>query len=299
MRILHCFTWNLKDIEENLFDIKVAGFDAIQITPVQDFKDSLTDPLVRSENYWKIYQPINFGIGNIFGSKQDLIDLCEAAEKLDVKIIADVVINHVAGADDGSIKCHNSVADEIKDNPCIWKLQRNIDDWNDRYEQIYFSNGLPSLDLSKEYIQDIIINFMIELTRCGVKGFRIDACKHIALPHEGSNFFERLEEVREESEHELIMYGEIIFPSHELIRNYGMYIDILCNNCNEIRSYNQDDYIVFEESHDTYLTKGGMGYTRQTPTHEINNKHRELNKNFRNTLFYSRPLDNSWKHINK
>ena len=93
MRILHCFNWKLIDIIPNLERIKDQGFDAIQINPIQPLKEDGV------QEWWMSYQPISFKIGNYFGTKEDLKLLCGEASKYDIRIFADVVINHM-GADE-------------------------------------------------------------------------------------------------------------------------------------------------------------------------------------------------------
>lgn len=43
MRILHLFNWRLKDIVNQLDTIKMQGFDAIQINPLQPLKNEFSN----------------------------------------------------------------------------------------------------------------------------------------------------------------------------------------------------------------------------------------------------------------
>ena len=111
MRVLHLLSWKLDNIIPILDDIKNSGFEAIQINPIQPLKDEF------SNSWWMSYQPIDFTIGNRYGSKKDLINLCNKASEKEIIVIADVVCNHMAGRDDGSLLPHNKVANYLKNTP--------------------------------------------------------------------------------------------------------------------------------------------------------------------------------------
>ena len=104
--IFHAFNWDIKAIIENLLDIKKANFTAIQISPIQKCK--------QGDEWWKLYQCLSFSeIGNRLGTEEDLIELTKRANELDIKIIVDLVINHVAGNDRRELEPHEDVDKEI------------------------------------------------------------------------------------------------------------------------------------------------------------------------------------------
>ena len=99
MRILSLFDCNLESIVKFLPEIKHQGFDAVQISPLQNTKDD------SSREWWMLYQPINFNIGNRIGDRDSLKYLCEEAKKYGITIIADAVFNHLASINNiGSIR---------------------------------------------------------------------------------------------------------------------------------------------------------------------------------------------------
>ena len=83
-RVIHACNWSLNYVESNLKLIKDQGFTAIQLSPMQDHK--------KGNEWWKRYQPINFKIGNDLGSKEDLIRLCDKANKLGLKISSPYIL---------------------------------------------------------------------------------------------------------------------------------------------------------------------------------------------------------------
>ncbi len=280
MRVLHLFNWKLKDIIPFLGLIHEQGFEAIQINPIQPLKDE------SSLEWWMSYQPIGFRIGNRFGSKKELKELTKKAKECNLKIIADVVCNHMGGKDDGSLYPHEKVDTVLLNNSHFWKEPRNINDWNNRYEVINHCLGLPSLNLNNKELQIIILDFLKQLIECGIEGFRFDAAKNIGLPHENNSFWNIISEILKQEN--VITYGEIIFEKESIIYEYCKYIDVLTENT----LLDSSKIFKFIESHDTYLE---FGYTKPIPSYQINERYQELTKTNDKTLYYARPFDDAWQ----
>lgn len=280
MRILHLFNWKLEDIFDELETIGNQGFDAIQINPIQPLKNEFDNA------WWQTYQPIDFSVGNRFGTKNDLRKLCNLAKFYGITVIADVVCNHLAGADDGALKPHENVKEIYKNNPLFWKEMKPIYNWDDRNEVTSLCMGLPTLKTCNYDLQDRIIDFLNELIDLGVGGFRFDSAKNIALPKEGCDFWPRV--MNNLNRKDLFIYGEVIFADTYLIDEYCKYINVVTNCCGS----DKDKIIKFSESHDTYLE---FGYTRDISSHQITKNYQYLTKEFPNTLYYARPFDDEWK----
>lgn len=280
MRIVQMFCWNLNDIASSLDMVKSQGFDAVQITPIQPLKED--NPSI----WWLAYQPCGFHIGNIYGSKDDLINLCNEAHKRNIGVIADVIFDHMAGANDGSLNPNEKVDKELTNNKYFWKEKKNISDWHNRYEVTHYCMGLPGLNPNNHDLQDIIINFLNELLDCGIDGFRFDAAKNIALPEEGCDFWPRV--IYSLKKYGVNLYGEIIFEDEYLFSRYEQFFKILTNDT----PINKDNTIKFCESHDSYLD---FGYTRNMSSDTLEKQYTDLTSTYPNTLFYIRPYDNTWE----
>lgn len=283
MRILHLLNWPLKNIEYSLDKIASQKFDAIQINPIQPLKEP------GYKEWWMSYQPCGFQIGNIYGSKEELISLCEMAESYNIKIIADVICNHTAESTNEFLSPHELVDEQLKNNPQIWKEKINITDWDNRYQVTNYCMGLPGLQTANHDLQDIIIDYLNELVDCGVMGFRFDAAKSIALPEEGCDFWPRT--IYCLKKYGLFLYGEVLFASTELIDAYAKYINVLTN-------YSGSDIsrlVKYVESHDTFLSEDSLGYTKDIPSNRIAEQYYQLTTVYPNTLFYARPYDDTWK----
>lgn len=116
--ILQAFCWSYSEIEKNIEAIAAAGYSAIQTSPVQQPKDVSSSTDIAGQ-WWKLYQPVSFSIADNswLGNKNDLKSLCTAAHKYGVKIICDVVTNHLGASDDSYLQL---AADVKKYEPTIW-----------------------------------------------------------------------------------------------------------------------------------------------------------------------------------
>ena len=79
--IFHAWDWSFKTIEENLQGISDAGYTSIQVSPIQGNKDLNGDSMLTSQ-WWILYQPINFKIGNKqLGTRDEFKEMCEKAKE--------------------------------------------------------------------------------------------------------------------------------------------------------------------------------------------------------------------------
>ena len=67
-RILSLFDCPLKDVKRLLPIISNQGFNVVQVSPLQKNKNDTDD-------WWLLYQPLGFEIGNRIGNKESLYDL--------------------------------------------------------------------------------------------------------------------------------------------------------------------------------------------------------------------------------
>ncbi len=243
---LHAFNWTYNEVRENLEGIRNAGFKNVLLMPVQQPKGG-------GAEWWAFYQPLSFSIGesSSLGSKDDLIALCDEAEKYGICILADVVVNHMANIDDdhkeadGTPVVYPGVADY---EPTIY-LNRNEDvdgtgltfhhnrsaRGSGADTQFYAWGNLPDLDTSNPYVQERVLSLLKECIDAGIDGFRFDAAKHVETasdPDYPSDFWENtLEQAklyyREKTGADLYVYGEILnSPSGRSLSNYTRYMRI-------------------------------------------------------------------------
>ena len=290
MRIIQFLNWKIDKIIPYLSQVSQQGFDTIQINAVQPFKK------VEGQEWWATYQPLDFQVGNVYGSKEDLKRLCQEAEKYKLSIVVDVITNHLANNGAGQeIVPHYEVNKEIRNNPDCWKKHHKICEFNNYQDVIQESIGLPGLNLNNKDLQQRIISFLTDLKDCGVSGFRFDAAKHIGLPSDGVDFFEVIKEFLDK--YHLFAYGEFLDGPSELGEDYNQllmqkkneltkYMYILTQESSQVDDNNKK--VTYVESHDTYLNT--YGETRNDDINTIIDRYAELTKKYENTLFYVRDL---------
>ena len=293
--ILHAWNWHFSKIKGSMKEIAEAGFTAVQTSPLQPNKDgSFND----TAGWWKFYQPYGFSCGNTLGSAEDFKSMCDEADKYGIKVIVDVVANHLANV---TGKMYNQKSDrnqniqaDIRDNDAYWHnndLRESSD--GDRYVMTNAPIGMPDLNTSNEGLQKIIFNYLNEAQKLGADGFRFDAAKHIELPEDngfGSNFWPNLVTATKAVDKDVFLYGEILnTPGPISIDNYTKRIRVTNNKygqklrdgvtsrnagsliemSNNEFGRNASTWITWVESHDTFSGKYGE-HTSGYSTDDIN-----------------------------
>lgn len=273
--ILHAFQWKLEDIRANLKNISKSGYNAVQISPIAPTKDE------NNSEFWMLYQPVKFSVGNKqIGSREELIKLCREAKFYGIEIIADVVLRHFGGRDNGELLPHENSDKEISTNNDYWLPVFENYDFTDRYNVINGCFGLPAINYYNQNIQDIYIKYLDDLIECGVSSFRIDMGKHFALPEENCDFWTRV--IGRYSDR--FNYAENLHCPTELQDKYVEYVGILGSEpCSD-----NDKFVAHFETHDTFYT---FNSTRgMTDEERISSWKWLLNTN-KNALWFSRPFD--------
>lgn len=280
--ILHAFNWYFNDVKKYMKDIAAAGYSAVQVSPVQANKGTINSSTYACD-WWVTYQPINFEIGNGFGTKADFKAMCAEAEKYGVKIIVDVVANHMAQADGGeSGEVADSVIADLRDDPDCWHTSTfNTTDAN-RYAMTQNTlSGLPDLNTSNQKVQDYVKSLLKECIDYGADGFRFDAAKHIELDTDpeingvsyASDFWSEITSYARELKDDVFIYGEILAPFGTESANYTQYMRITDSNYGatvrnaakgstngDLESYglsdvDGSDLVLWVESHDNYVSR--------------------------------------------
>ena len=258
-KILHLLTWEWKNIEYNLDKIKEAGFTGIQISPIQECKPLWNNNgtiekgtcewyNVLEREWWKLYQPLSFTIGNFLGSEEDFISLCnKAKEEFGIEVYVDVVLRHVANKDSSRLEPHENVDKELL--KYLKTTQHDTMNYHDRFQLINHCTGLPMFDYNNiEFQNEHVMPFLMKILKYA-DGIRFDQlCKHYALPSEGGSIFEN---VIAKLPKDKYYYGEgIEIPSH-IFDAYAEYVDVLCPYH---ENWGKQKSVRFCESHDTCLS---------------------------------------------
>lgn len=296
--MLHAFNWSYNTIKENLPAIAAAGYTTVQTSPVQQPKDYSTSGDVIGQ-WWKLYQPISFHIAeqSWLGTKDDLKSLCDEADKYGIKIICDIVSNHIANADEAR---PDTVSNQVKKyEPEFYKKRRTYtrtykgnasDSSVQAVVQGHVSN-CPDLVTNDTAVQTYIINLLKECIDCGVDGFRFDAAKHIETEDDGeyaSDYWKNITSsassyYTQKTGDDLYIYGEILnnCGADRSYSSYTKYINVTDNRTGDAVLYNvtkgkastatnakyksgvaASNAVLWAESHDTYEgSSGSSGFS--------------------------------------
>ena len=304
--MLHAFNWSYNTIKENLPAIAAAGYTTVQTSPVQQPKDYSTSGDVTGQ-WWKLYQPISFHIAeqSWLGTKDDLKSLCDEADKYGIKIICDIVSNHIANADEAR---PDSVSNQVKKyEPEFYKKRRTYTrtykgDANDSSVQAVVQGHVskcPDLVTNDTAVQGYIINLLKECIDCGVDGFRFDAAKHIETEDDGeyaSDYWKNITTsassyYTQKTGDDLYIYGEILnnCGADRSYSSYTKYINVTDNRTGDAVLYNvtkgkastatnakyksgvaASNAVLWAESHDTY--EGNSGSSGFSNTADISDE---------------------------
>ncbi|MCG6306246.1 alpha-amylase family glycosyl hydrolase [Vibrio vulnificus] len=202
--ILHAFDWKYADIAKQAKKIQELGYGSVLVSP----------PLrsAKSPKWWQRYQPQDYRvIDNALGNTTDFQNMVTELQHCGVWVYADVVFNHMANEAKQRADLNypsKSVLEEYMCDPEYYESQRlfgdlseplfteedfveafGIRDWKDKW-QVQNGRisggptdpGLPTLRVHEHVITQQR-HYLMALKAMGVKGFRIDAAKHMTLEH--------------------------------------------------------------------------------------------------------------------
>ncbi len=222
---LHCWNWSYNNIRKYMKDIAAAGFTSVQTSPVQQPKDYYWEGVAHGNvgipngtggedgNWWKAYQPVTFSICDNgytwYGTKAEFKAMCDEAEKYGVKVIVDIVANHMGNIQGYKIGSKTASLEEnqkavmadispqvgefwkkdMLTDPSYWHISTSWTHSSDgRFDVTQGNMGMPDLNTGDSKVQQMVLNLLKECIDCGADGFRFDAAKHIETPKDNAAF---------------------------------------------------------------------------------------------------------------
>ena len=321
--ILHAWNWSIANVKSELDNIKNAGYTTIQLSPLQPQKDYYQGESWSSQ-WWKLYQPLGLCVANgnnqnVLGTKSELTSLCSEAKAKGLKIIVDVVTNHLAGGNktelNGAVGNYESV---IKNNNLIHTYGQYASDSN--LQSIVQGNigEFPDLKTEDSRVQERVISMLKEYVDCGIDGFRFDAAKHIETPEDGnyaSNYWPNVTNAintyaEQKHKDKPYIYGEILntVGTGRSWASYTNYMSVIDNkqgwdlltavrngNASSIKKtyntgVNADHLVLWGESHDMYSNDSGYDLTKNIDATYINKAYMiQASRKDATSLYFVRP----------
>ena len=330
--IVHAWNWSFTEIKNHMKDFADAGYTSVQTSPVQRPKD-YSNTKTTQWDWWKVYQPTTLSFSPDghpwFGTKDEFKAMCDEADKYGIKIIVDVVSNHLANDTGGKGNTRADISSQndptYRDDDSCWHLNGStgIDYGSPKRDGSTTSltwgfGGWPDLNTGSKKVQNGVIDLLKECIDLGADGFRFDAAKHIEVPTDpggasdfwptvinGANDYAKAKGV------EIYCYGEILDDAATDIKNYTQYIGVTDNRAgNNIRYgirngnigaaassslyYNgvsYDKIVLWAESHDTYANDDYTGDSTRDNQDQVNRTWAIVAARQYPALYYIRPTN--------
>ena len=286
---VHLFEWRWQDVARECRDhLGPAGYKAVQVSPPHEHIGGDMSP----ENpWWHRYQPVSYQLISRGGGPWDFGAMVSACAEAGVDVYVDAVINHMTGGTQGdsgrgfgdSYYSHYNYPQYAPwDFHQCGSPENDIHDYHDVFQvrNCELSN-LADLKTESPYVRSQIVGYLASLVRMGVKGFRIDAAKH--MPPE--DIAAIIKEVKEVTGKDFLVFQEVIDFGNEPIKGsdyfgngmvtefrYGYKLSKMVGQTRLHYLYNKDPFgedwgmypshkaVVFVDNHDNQRGHGGGGY---------------------------------------
>lgn len=269
--ILHAFDWPYALVTERAAQIAAMGYKSVLVSPAMaSYKNE------QGTQWWQRYQPQDYRvIDNQLGNKQDLTAMIEALKAFDILVYVDVVFNHMANESAQRSDLQYPSATQLQEyakHSDYYQQQRlfgdlseslfqaddfveafGIKDWEDiwqvqngRISGGDHDPGLPTLS-DNPHVVAMQREYLNALKALGVKGFRIDAAKHMTLEH--------LQKVwTEDIVSDVHIFGEIITDGGATKAEYELFLQPFLSQTH-LGAY---DFPLFQTLFDALKPKGSL-----------------------------------------
>lgn len=203
---------DLKGVEESLDYLKELGVNGIWLMPITD-----------SESYHGYDTTDYYTINPDYGTMDDLKSLIKEANKRDIKIIMDLVLNHTSVDHPWFIEASSDENSEYRDY-YVWTddmskasegTTMNTNRWtqNGSKEELYesvFWSGMPDLNYDNEKVVEEAKDVAKYYLDLGIDGFRLDAVKWISDDDEKNvEFWKDFSKYVKSINEDAILVGEV------------------------------------------------------------------------------------------
>ncbi len=157
-----------------------AGYGWVLTSPPQEH--------ITRDEWWVHYQPVSHQVESRLGTREEFAAMVETCHAAGVDVIADAVVNHMAGVESGTGWAGTEFThyeypglfgpDDF--NRCTSSPSGDIEDYQnaDQVQNCELVN-LADLRTGSESVRATLRAYLADLLSLGVDGFRIDAAKHM------------------------------------------------------------------------------------------------------------------------
>ena len=284
--ILHAFNWRMRDLVKYAPEIAAAGYTSVQISPIQKTKATVNDGSYATD-WWSFYQPTDFTVGNALGTADDLQAATTELHKYGIKVIADVVTNHLQNCTTRQevSQVSSTVRGFARNSNLLNHTTPASDGSRDSQTQNDLDGQLSDINTANTAFQQYVItNLLNPLADNGVDGFRFDAAKHIETPKDskGSNYWPTVTNAIKAKNSNAYIYGEILDNAGKFsISNYTPYMNVTdwaygqtvrgalnSKNASNLVNYgysgsSKNQNVLWVESHDNFCANVSTSLTKK------------------------------------
>jgi alpha-amylase len=215
--MVHLFNWTWNDVARECEQVLApAGYDAVQISPPMEHA------LVEGRSWYERYQPVSFRLESRSGTEPEFAEMVRRCSNAGIMVVADVVLNHMAwrpaagtafgsgGTRYGAEFFPQFTAEHF--HRCRPHDDLGVRDYQNRWEvQNCEIAILPDLATERADVRALQSEFLLKLYQMGVRGFRIDAAKHMPAKD--------VEKIVSGVKDKSFVFSEVIGGHTEAIRN--------------------------------------------------------------------------------
>ena len=284
--ILHAFNWRMRDLVKYAPEIAAAGYTSVQISPIQKTKATVNDGSYATD-WWSFYQPTDFTVGNALGTAEDLQAATTELHKYGIKVVADVVTNHLQNCTTRKevSQVSSTVRGFARNSNLLNHTTPAGDGSRDSQTQNDLDGQLSDINTANTAFQQYVItNLLNPLADNGVDGFRFDAAKHIETPKDsnGSNYWPTITNAIKAKNSNAYIYGEILDNAGKFnISNYTEYMNVTdwaygntvrsalsSKNASSLVNYgytgsSKNQNVLWVESHDNFCANVSTSLTKK------------------------------------
>ncbi len=179
---VHLFEWPWPDVAQECEEVLgPAGFTAVQVSPPSEHAR------IGGRPWWERYQPVSYELVSRSGDREEFADMVARCAHVGVDIFVDAVLNHMSAQTSGTGTAGNAYqkyefpdygAEDFHSPPCEI-LGTDYQNDASRVQECELL-GLSDLNTSLPRVQARLAEYLEDLVNLGVRGFRIDAAKHMA-----------------------------------------------------------------------------------------------------------------------
>ncbi|XP_049294235.1 alpha-amylase A-like [Anopheles funestus] len=198
--IVQLFEWRYEDIgRECRTYLGPNGFGAIQLSPVNEVSDG-----GKSASWADRYEPVSYELTSRSGNESELRSAIDECNKAGIRVIVEVVLNHMARPENGSTATIRGTAGStanptVRDYPDVpystadFHEPCRIVNPEDSHElRNCWKENRPDLNHGLLRVRERILDFLNRLLTFGVAGFFVDSALYM-WPHDLQAVFTKLQ----------------------------------------------------------------------------------------------------------